>query len=138
MKASTLQHVEELKVLIKSELSRRGGSVGAEASLNELAAASGVALPPHLAMYDTFSRLERAVSAAAMRHDVGNGIRGIRNRLRDLEKRQVISQELCHRFYVLREHRNRAVDGYSTPIALRDADAFISEVSTMVDEFDRC
>jgi len=136
--ASSLSRtVEELKSALISELLTRRRELNLQSSLSDIAEVSRVSLPSKLVMYDAFSRLERAVSLAATRQGVSESVLGIRNRLSELEKRQLVSAELRQRFHALRERRNSITDGHPFSEAQPDAEGFVAEVETMIDEFNR-
>ena len=134
---SIAQIAEELKALIRSELSRRHDAVASEDSLNAIADVAQVKLPLRLAVYDAFNQLEKEVWSASERSGIDPAITGTRNRVHELEQRGHISSELRVRFAILREIRDQVWAAHESAGPSFDAAEFLVGVYALVSEFNR-
>jgi HNH endonuclease len=131
------QITQELKDLIRSELSQRCQAVDSEESLNAIAQIAEVSLPLRLAVYDAFAQVEKAVRLAGGRSGLDPSIIGIRNRVYELERDGQISSGLRQRFASLREFRDQVWSARESTMPPLDVSTFFVGVHDLVNEFNR-
>ena len=94
-------------------------------------------LSPRLAVVEAFTLVEDAVRRAAIRHGVPEDmVTGVRNRVLELEKMNLVNAELKRLFHDLRETRNELSHVGDAEISPRAAKGYVNAARLVALRFD--